>query len=488
MDRSRLTGIRCSRSCYNCPSCTAPLAITPYAGKDEGYLKPSSPATSSEQYILQCQYCNWSSLEIDVQFGRATKITEQLAKLRKARVTSQRDSEGPASKKQALSHDEAFANLRSFYKDQLSESGDAQNPYGSSPYSSPANLARIMSLYGGLNHQALKKNREKPQPMREASQVGEGLVTFGLDEDPDYEVVQRMQSLGWDSTASEPQQLSTPTNNGARFTEDLWPAATQLRTRRGKRCKTCRQFIARPEPKVGSWRYKIRLLAMSHVPRLATQPLHAGAAVTRNLAFQTRLDVPQTEKLQPHQTKQFILTVRNPIFETVKITLATPAVTPGRVASRVTILCPSFTVGPAGELWDDALSSSQASTSDGGRKAAMASLTGSSEASADRQPEAGKIWEKTRNSTSVVLEVVPGSVKAAPSIVPKSAEELAAEELDEDDDVLEVPVYVRAEWEMEVKHGESGHLRREGDAKPGDRVKKELGYWVVLGIGTIADD
>lgn len=402
-------------------------------------------------------------------------------KLRKARITNQKDGEEPPKKKQAVSQDEAFANLTTFYREQLSESGDPQTVYGSSPYSSPANLARIMSLYGGLNQQALKKSRGKPQPMREALNSNEGLATFAPDEDPDYEIIQSMQNLGWSGTTGETQQLSAPVNNEAKFTEELWPAATQLCTRRGKRCKTCRQFIARPEPKVGSWRYKIRLLAMSHIPRLALKLLHPSTAPTSNLAFQTRPDVPQPEGLKPYQTKQFILTVRNPIFENVKITLATPASTPGKVASKVTILCPSFTVGPAGDLWDDALSTSQTSTTaDGGREAAMASLTGGS--SGDRQPEAGKIWEKTRNSTSVILEVVPGSVKAAPSIVPKTAEELAEEELGEDDEVLEVPVYVRAEWEMEVKPGEGRHL---GEAKAGERVRKELGYWVVLGVGKI---
>lgn len=160
-------------------------------------------------------------------------------------MTSPKGDEEPPKKKQALSHDEAFTNLTSFYRDQLSESGDAQNPYGSSPYGSPANLARIMSLYGGLNHQALKKSREKPQPMREALQTGDGLTTFASDKNPDYEIIERMQSLDWEGMSTESQQFSTPINNDARFVDELWPTATQLRTRRGKRCKTCRQFIAR---------------------------------------------------------------------------------------------------------------------------------------------------------------------------------------------------------------------------------------------------
>jgi dynactin-4 len=385
-----------------------------------------------------------------------------------------------------LTHDDAFANLTAFYKDQLSESGDPQNPYSNSPYSSPANLARIMSLYGGLSYNALKKSREKPQPMREAIAQSEGFASFKPD-DSDSGIIQKMQSLVWDGTTTSDQRLCTPVNNEVRFSEQLWPAATPLRIRRAKRCKTCRHIIARPDPKVGSMRYKIRLLAMNYIPRFSIRQLYPTSPPV-NRAFHLRSEPLEQAKLQPLQMKQYVLTIRNPIFETVKITLATPTRTPGKVASRVTILCPSFTVGPAGDVWDEALSASTQLTSDGGRKAAMASLTGTSEGSQgpDRQPEAGKIWEKTRNSTSLILEITPGSLEPAPSIVPKTEQELEEEELEEDDDVLEVPVYVRAEWEAEVKPGESLQGKKDVSAVPGEKTVKELGYWVVLGIGRIA--
>jgi dynactin 4 len=112
----------------------------------------------------------------------------------------------------------------------------------------------------------------------------------------------------------------------------------------------------------------------------------------------------------------------------------------------------------------------------------MASLTGSSEGT-DRQPEAGKIWEKSRNSTSVIIEVVPGALRPPPSILPN---ELTDEELDEDDDVLEIPVYVRVEWEAEVKPGDSTQAKKDAGAAPGEKISKELGYWVVLAVGRIA--
>ncbi|KAK5173855.1 uncharacterized protein LTR77_002536 [Saxophila tyrrhenica] len=474
-------GNRCSRSCYNCPSCTTPLQITQVSHRDEGLLKPTDAAGGDETYVLQCQYCDWSSLEIDVRFSKPTKITEQLAKQRKARVSGKEDT-APSDKK-VTAPDDVFASLVSFYKDQLDESGDSRNPYSNSPYNSPANLARIMSLYGGLSYNALKKTREKPQPMREALGAPEGLFSFGTDRS-DTEIISRMQTSGWDATPTAEQQLSAPVNHDIRFADELWPSATQLRTRRAKRCKNCRHIIARQEPKVGNMRYKIRLLAMNYIPRLSIRPLHPTMPLT-NPAFNLKPEMPQHELLQPHKAQQYVLTIRNALFETVKISLATPATTPGKVASRVTILCPSFTVGPAGDVWDEALSASAEPNSDGGRKAAMASLTGSSESS-DRQPEAGKIWERTRNSTSVIVEVVPGALQQPPSIVRKTDKELADEELEEDDDVLEVPVYVRTEWEMEVKPGESVQAKKDANAMPGEKVGKELGYWVVLAVGRIA--
>ena len=438
--------------------------------------------------MLQCQYCEWSTADLGIRFSRPTKITEQLQKFRKSRTS--KPAEVSTASTAASGGDDPFAALTAFYKQQLNESGDAQTPYGGSPYSSPANLARIMSIYGGLSHTALKKNREKPQPMREAGNVTEGLLTYTADSEDGS--LSRLEEAAWEETTTQDQQQSAPVNNDARFADQLWPVATPLRTRRGKRCSTCRQIIARTDPKISNLRYRIRLLAMNFVPRLNMSPLQKLAPAPPQAAFRLRGDDPVQPLLQRHKTLQYVLTVRNPIFETVKITLATPGVTPGKVASRVTILCPSFTVGPAGDAWDEALGSSTTSSAvnDGGRKAALTSLTGDS--SADRQPEAGKVWEQTRNSTSVVVEIVPGSLKPPPSIVPKTAQELANEELDDGDDILEVPVYVRAEWEAivdeQVKLGNASDKEEKAAASgvTGEKVKRELAFWCVLGIGQIA--
>lgn len=421
-------------------------------------------------------------MDIGVKFSKPTKITEQLNKLWKAKNVPAEEEESDRvsqDERGILDHDTAFSKISTFYKDQLQESGDQQGLYGNSPYNSPANLQRIMNLYGGLSYGALKKTREKPQPMREAGGHVEGLSTYSAEDDSrDRDVLRKLRSLDIESTTSASQRYATPSNFDVRFTNDLWPVATPLRVRRGKRCRACRQFLARPEPKVGSMRYKIRLIAVNFVQRLSVRPLQAPALV-HNGAFHVRPDPLPAIKIQPHQPQQYILTVRNPIFESVKITLGTPTTTPGRIASRVTILCPSFTVGPAGDMWDEALSASTAGAGDGSRQAAMASLTGSTDG--DRQPEAGKIWERSRNSTSVILEVVPGSVDAPKSIITTTDNDKSGDPLGEDDDLLEIPIYVRAEWEADVNEAEGL-----GPEKKKERESKELGYWCVLGLGRIA--
>lgn len=448
--------------------------MTQVEKKDDGMLKPDDGATGNDAYLLFCQYCDWTTLDIGLQFNRPNKITEQINKARKARYNIQgqeAQEEGLSRPQQVRNHDGAFERLSAFYKEQLNETGEGANPYGNSAYSgSPANLARIMGIYGGLTSNALKKTREKPQPMREAAGDGEGSATYTVDDNvAEDELIQKMRNMGWDDTVSEEQALSTPANYDARFNEELWPAATQLLAKRGKRCRACRQFIVRPEPKATGLRYRIRILAHNNIPRLSLKPLQTTGRLQHPSFVMKSEQAYKEPLLKPYIAQQYILTLRNPIFESVKVTLATPATTPGRVASRVTILCPSFTIGAAGDVWDDALSSSATPTPSGGREAAMASLTGMPDT--ERQPEAGKVWEKTRSSTSVVLEIVPGSLEV-------SGDDGEKVDVKVDDDILEVPIYVRVEWSADVP----GEKEKGGEKEP-----RELGYWCILGVGRISE-
>jgi dynactin-4 len=158
--------------------------------------------------------------------------------------------------------------------------------------------------------------------------------------------------------------------------------------------------------------------------------------------------------LQPGSTHQFLLTVTNPLYDPINITLATPEKTPGRYPAMVYILCPEFEVGASTDVWDEALGP---------------------EAKANPKAAKGKgkktglhatIWDSGRNWTTVVLEIVP----------PLLPEDLT--EMEDDDYVVKVPILVRSVYEADIEREDT--IGKEG------REKKEHSYWSVLEVGRIA--
>jgi dynactin-4 len=142
-------------------------------------------------------------------------------------------------------------------------------------------------------------------------------------------------------------------------------------------------------------------------------------------------------------------------------------------------LCPQFEVGANIDVWDEAIQ-------DGGEREKRRTTREVGEGQG--QAEAGKVWEKGRNWVSVVVEVVPASLRVERGLavvqkgldsVPNGEEE---REIAEDEDILEIPVFVRVEWEADPANDEAGG----GHAKDKEvKEKRELAYWCVLGVGRI---
>lgn len=483
----------------------------------------STEGAASQQgpWILVCGYCMWSTPDVGIKFEKPTNLRAQLSKLdygrsgdRKPSKTNLNQSidfksplasfssteeqpdrasddketstnvpplEGPP----ALDANSKFSALKSFYRTQISETSSSPadplmaSDFGSS-ISSPSALNRIMSLYtssglGGLHGSGGEKPKSKPPVMREALTVGEGLRL--PQKDADLPILKRMisEECGWDGLASTEQRNAQPLST--RFVDDLRPLPVLLRTKRSKRCKSCKHILVKPEFKPQSTRFRIRLIALSYIPLISLRPLNPTPQSIPPAAASSSSTPPDPYTLTPLKPTQFLLTLKNHMFDPIKITLATPSRTPGRVASKVTVLCPQFDVGANSDVWDEAL---QTSTAADPRLSRSGRLGG--DAGGERIAEAGKVWEKGRNWTSVVVEVVPGSLRGIAGVDTTDAE------LEEDDDVLEIPVFVRVEWEGEGNSEESVGMR--SDSKKGgesETVKRELAYWVVLGVGRIKD-
>ncbi|EOD51452.1 Dynactin Arp1 p62 subunit Ro2 [Neofusicoccum parvum] len=364
----RSDGNRCMRSCYNCPICTAPMIVNSLDSENEKHVRLGEAGEAVQPpgpFYLACPYCQWSTLEIGVEFEKPNNISGQLARLenggktvptlrerekaRDKRKEAEENGKKPDEEEEEdflddgspLDHDMRFSNLSAFYKSQL-QTDSVGGPYGGGAdygYGNSSTLSRIMSMYSGGGG---KKKKDKFTAMREAFGTDEGFQVHNSSSED--EIIKRMRSLA---------PLSFDYN-----------------------------------------------------------------------------------KLQPFMANHFILTIRNPLFDPIHVTLATPAITPGRIASKVTVLCPEFEVGANTDVWDEALTGSGAAK----RKSLAPSSIELGASNPATQAEAGKVWERGRNWTSVVLEVVPD--KADPAELEGG--------LDEDEDVLELPMFVRIEYETDV--------------------------------------
>ncbi|KAK6335632.1 hypothetical protein TWF696_002400 [Orbilia brochopaga] len=438
-------GNRCTRNCYLCPICTALLVVMPVTHSPAG----TASDTPIGPFNLFCSHCHWttSDLQPPIQLEKPTSISAQLAKL------------------SASPQDAEFARLKQHYAQQL---GNAQEDFANSP----AALTRLMGLYAGLGTGgAGRKGRGvKKLEMKEIDRPRE------VAEEREMDAVERLAKAGLDATTNTKQRISQP--HEPRFLTELKPVAVLLRTKRSKRCRACRHILVKPESKVQTTRFRIRLVALNYIPSVGIKRLDPSITLT---------------SLIPHKTHRFLLTVTNPLFDPISVSLLTPRFTPGtEYPSRVTILCPEFEVGANTDVWDDALMST--------KPAIPAMTTGATSAGTPRGGDARleTVYEQKRNYTSVVIEVVPPEI-------PDSRETRIR-----DDRLLEIPIFVRVEFEAEVDRddddasgalskpslslntsaGTAGGAASSASSAAGNplaRERVEYSYWCVVGIGRVGD-
>lgn len=415
----------------------------------------------------------WSTLEVGIKFEKNINIISQLSKIQNIHSTQSVDTlEGEAPTLEGGSKAPAtfegtkrthFEALREFYRSSLAEPNPT-GPMGSLSSSfgmdSPAHLSRLLTAYGVGG---LKKQQQKPMPMREVTTPSEGLAVDSPAEETG--VIERMRIHGWDSLASTEQSYSqTPlvfpcqiAEEAPRFIDHLRPTPTKLRSRRSKRCQNCRYHLLRPDDKRHSARYKLRLLALNFIPRLNAAPMNA--------------ETVQLDALKPGVAHQFIVTCRNPLYDPIRVKLGTPNTVPRQSGSRVTILCPQFDIGASTDVWDEALDPTK-------------SVDGGGTSGARGVAEAGKVWKKGRNWTSVVLELVPGTV-ASPENAQGGADHKEQKR-------LEIPILVRMEYFTDASATSVTSGLESPENSPGyrsakeERVPKETEFWVVIALGTVS--
>ncbi|CAG8744509.1 5757_t:CDS:2, partial [Ambispora leptoticha] len=152
--------------------------------------------------------------------------------------------------------------------------------------------------------------------------------------------------------------------------ERLQPQRIHLRTKRVKRCRSCRHILIKPEQKAQATRFKIKLVALNSIPKITITSL---------------------PKLILNQQTKIILKFSNPLYEEIIVDLALKDET--TEYAKITLLAPHFNITPYNEVWEyeqDFITSK-------GRPLSITSAP---------KVDAG-IYERRGNYTSVVIEITP---------------------------------------------------------------------------------
>jgi dynactin 4 len=167
---------------------------------------------------------------------------------------------------------------------------------------------------------------------------------------------------------------------------------------------------------------------------------------------------PSAQHLRPGIIHSFILTITNPLYDPIKLTLSTPAMAPGTCPHATTILRPEFTVGANADIWND-----------------DEEILPSAEQ--ERHRSRFGVFEARRNMISILMEVIPAT--------PTTREEgVRTREM-----AVEIPIFVKMVYQVEdVEKDDTLTLMHQvmEEEKGKGKVEKEIGYWVVVQVGSIS--
>ncbi|OZJ01816.1 hypothetical protein BZG36_04815, partial [Bifiguratus adelaidae] len=335
---------RCARNCFECPDCFNTLSVV-----HDGEAAPNTASDDNgEAYYLSCGFCRWNSRQIGITFAKPTSLALQLQK----------------------SEDNLADNIEfDHLKEHFDKAADA--------LLATSSTSAFLSLHG-LNSMYSKFGLSLPPTQNIKEEDFNNYEPAMHKQDDDLQVLDQLMMLEHAHEASTTLQRSRQLHDQPALISNIRPQRIPLRVKKTKRCRSCRHVLIKPESKAQTSRFKIKLVAMNYIPAIAI------VALPRK-PWPFKVGIPM----------QFALKFTNPIYEEMHISLATTQL--GDVDATITILSPSFTIGPYNELWDydDELPSSQGSS--------KANPKGGD---TPQRWEAG-VYEKRDNYTCILVEVTP---------------------------------------------------------------------------------
>ncbi|KAG5519346.1 hypothetical protein PMAC_001971 [Pneumocystis sp. 'macacae'] len=394
---------RCLRNCFQCPICFTSLSIIEL--QEDLNKKQLSSTEKFHSYVMECPYCQWTSAEINMIFEKPTGLNAQLKNL-----------------STEFSRKKLFYNkLKAYYEEIHGTLKLHTNDHSA--------ISKLTNIYEKISKRKIIENKKKPNIFN--------FDNNSRDLQDDQEIIKKMSEIkNLDEIATVKQRFYQL--NHVIFKNDLKPIPYLLRTKRLKRCRSCKNILINPENKPMSTKFHVKLIAMNFLPTISLK------------CFPGPISNCSLGKLLPNVANLFLLTVTNPLYEKIKVFLATPRQTSGKYNHNVTILCPEFEVSANNDVSDN--SSAVKST--------VKDLT--------KMPVSGTLWEREKNSTTVVLEIIPS--------------EIPSNDFSFNDDLVEISIFVKIVYNISLDKNEFKHLNT--DVKE-NIVSKEIGFWGVIGVGKV---
>lgn len=395
-------GNRCLRNCFQCPICFVSLSVIEL---EENLNKEHSDTSEiSHSYVLECQYCQWTSAEINMIFEKPTGLHAQMKNFLEE------------SSRKKLFYNKLKSHYEEIYGTLKLHTDDH---YG---------ISKIMNIYERIR----KKNTFQGKRKIDIFSFHENLRKL----QDDHEIIKKFsETKNLDEIATIKQRKNQL--NYAIFKSDLKPIPYLLRAKKSKRCRSCKSVLVNPENKPMSTKFHVKLIAMNYIPSISLK------------CFPGPISNCSPGKLYPNVTNLFLLTVTNPLCEKIKVFLATPHQTYGKYSHSVTLLCPEFDVG----------TSKDTSNSNTTIKSIAKDIT--------KMPLSGALWDRGKNWTTVVLEIIPS--------------EIISDDINFNNDLVEISIFVKVVYDINLNKDTFKHL----DVNVKQVVSKEMGFWVVIGLGKV---
>ncbi|KAH9179350.1 dynactin p62 family-domain-containing protein [Lactarius sanguifluus] len=320
---------RCARNCFMCPCCRNTLSVVPSdpSDADDGRLLTGGLGVVGEPpFFLYCNYCRWDSAEVDVTFEKPTGLAAQLQRF---------EDSAPDSLE--------FERLKEHFEPFLrasSSSGHPQvthsHPAHINPITAAASSALARDIPGVVKYTPAPRGRRDKGPRDELSEYRSRVEVAGTKDTSNVDFVRRLEEVSQVAALSQrwTSSWTTPLRSS-----DLRPSRIPLRSKKTKRCSTCRHILIKPEQKAQSVRFKIKLVAANYLPAMSIAFPSPDMARQRAAGGRqtTVEDTSGASGLQAGGTYPFHLALTNPLYDPIKVRLkAEPQVPP-----------PSFTA-PAG--------------------------------------------------------------------------------------------------------------------------------------------